>query len=150
MNNSLDVLQALAALLLAVSLAAERLVALMKTIFPKLAVEKTTPTQEVDLKADRGRRLTIQVVAFAASYMTLALVFDTWHPDAKIHVGPHDYQLALLAFLASGGSAFWGGVVGYVKEAKDVKTTIKATVRAQYVASAGGPAAMPSGVGLQP
>jgi hypothetical protein len=55
----IDNLTAFVALILAISLASERLVTFIKTIFPKLADEAKTEAQEVDLDKDKGRRFIV-------------------------------------------------------------------------------------------
>lgn len=137
MTNALDLLGPLAALLLATSLAAERLVVIMKTIFHTLAEENSQDPTGRSVR-EKGRRITVQMLAFLASYMTLALVFSTVDPLARIKIGPTTYYLGLLAFLGSGGSAFWSGVVGYVRAAKDVKTVESTVLKASRLSTGGG------------
>jgi len=146
MPDALSELEGLSALLLATSLATERLIAILKTMIPWLARENTTAEKEVDLKADMQRRLVLQGLALVASYVTVALVFDTWCPWKKVALGEWSYYQGVLAFLGSAGSAFWAGVVGYVKEVKDAKTVEVANARRQFAVSAGANA---DGVGLK-
>jgi hypothetical protein len=133
MPDPLNQLGALAAVLLAASLATERLLTIFKTLIPWLAVEKTTAAQEVDLSADKSRRLLLQACAILASYVTIGLIFNTWDPGRNIPIGSEQYPQGVLAFLGSAGSAFWNGVVGYVKEGKNARTVELARARLQYV-----------------
>jgi hypothetical protein len=129
MADSLSALDALSGLLLATSLASERFVTVVKTLCPWLAVEKTSESQAVALRADRSRRLTVLALAFLGSYVTLGLLYGHWGAGFAVPVGDGSYPLVALAFLASSGSAFWTGVVGYVKQVKDTKEAQKQEVR---------------------
>jgi len=146
MPDALSELEGLSTLLLATSLATERLIAIVKTAVPWLATENTTAEREVDLNADKQRRLILQGLAVVASYVTVSLVFDTWCPWKKVELGEWSYYQGVLAFLGSAGSAFWAGVVGYVKEVKDAKTVEVANRRRRFRMSAGANA---NGVGLK-
>ena len=133
MTDTLGNLEALSELLLATSLGTERLIAIVKTFCPWLAIEKTNADQAVDLKKDMGRRLAVQGLAVLGSLVTVCLVFDTVNPIKQVSVGGQHYYVLLLAFLGSAGSAFWGGIVGYVKEIKDLRTVQKAAARRGFV-----------------
>lgn len=118
----------LSALILAVSLATERLVVVLKTIFPRtLAVEREPVGDELPDEADRARRLTVMASAYvsalvvsiliagdSASIAGLAIPFYVGLGDARIPV-------PLLALLASGGSALWNNVVGFTGAVKDIR-----------------------------
>ena len=133
----LSALDLLVPFLVALSLASERLVTLVKTLFPWLTVEKQTPAQEVDLIEDRPRRIIVQLLAFAAALITTMLVANTGNPFAQVPVGKElRIPVYLVAFLASGGSAFWNNVLGFTKAAKDVKQVEKASVTLNYHAQA--------------
>lgn len=136
MADALSNLDALSGLLLATSLAAERFVTIVKTLIPQLAVENTSPGQAAALVADRPRRVVVLVLALIGSYLTLALVSQIWNPASPVKVGTASYPLAVLAFLGSSGSAFWTGVVGYVKQVKDVNEAKKQEIRLNNVAKA--------------
>jgi hypothetical protein len=129
MPDSLSALDALSGLLLATSLASERFVTIVKTLVPWLAVEKTSESQAVALQADRPRRIAVLALAFLGSYLTLGLLYGMWGVAASVKVGDGSYPLLALAFLGSSGSAFWTGVVGYVKQVKDTKEAQKQQVR---------------------
>jgi hypothetical protein len=147
-------LQSVLAYLITMSLAAERLVAIVKTIFPSLSEERKTDAQEVDLKADRKRRLILQVVAIASSWLTVGLAasaanpsnplgLGSFDPFLRVEIGTISLPLATLAILTSGGSALWNNVMGYTKAIKDTKQVEKAaeTVRFHQMAKeAGSPA----------
>ena len=136
MPDALSALDALSGLLLAVSLASERFVTIVKTVIPWLAVEKTSPGQAAALVADRPRRLVVLALSLFGSYLTLRLLYGSWAPDHPVKVGDASYPLAVLAFLGSSGSAFWTGVVGYVKEVKETKRAKKQEIRLTNLAKA--------------
>jgi hypothetical protein len=51
-------------------------------------------------------------------------------------VWPPNYPLAVLVFLGSSGSAFWTGIVSYVKQVKDVNEAKKQELRLNNLAKA--------------
>src|SRR5437868_2835243 len=73
-SMNLDLLTAFTTVILAVSMASERLVTTIKTMFPRLADEKKTPAQEVDLVADRPRRLILYALGVVTSWLSAALL----------------------------------------------------------------------------
>ncbi len=124
---NIDVLVSLVTVMLAISLAAERLVTALKSAFPKwLAEQKGAGAVGEDIVADGPRRVGVLVIAYAASYVTSALVAGEWGPLDMLNVGPADNLLALpivvVALLATGGSAFWNNILGYTKAAKDARS----------------------------
>jgi hypothetical protein len=127
-----DVLNNWATFILALSIASERFVAIFKTIFPKFANDKTNSDGSTNLKADQGRRLTIQLVAFIGGWITAMFIggdsTNSFNPNSIlwVHVGNNLVFAPWLGFLASGGSALWAGVVQYTSAAKDVQTKMKA------------------------
>lgn len=132
----LTILSALVSVILATSMASERIVTILKTIAPTwLADEKKTPAQEIDLTADKARRLRVQGIAVLASWLVAAaMVGDKLNLDAllgSVVIGPVATGLRIPAFLlgilASGGSALWGSVLGVTKALKDAKEVDKAS-----------------------
>jgi hypothetical protein len=120
--------------ILAVSLASERLVTIIKTLLPEwLADEKKTAAQEVDLVRDRWRRIRVILLAFLSAYVTSSLLVGNFNPflDVRIIDG-HPLPLIVLAFLASGGSAFWSNLLGYTKAVKDIRVQRRAQENLQY------------------
>lgn len=127
----LKTLDTLVPILLAIALASERLIAILKTIIPPLAEQQTTPAGEVDLKQDKGRRLTLQLLAIVTSYVSVGLAFNTWSP-LSTPIADIPVSVLALTLLGSGGSAFWSSVMGYVKAVKDIKTTQRADTILKY------------------
>jgi hypothetical protein len=123
-----------AAVILAISLAAERLVTILKTCFPSLAEEKTDDDGTVDPEKDKWRRLGVWAIAFVAGCLTAAfLATDSaggtpvqgWNlfGDLPISEG-HTLPVVVVGFLASGGSALWANLVGFSKELKDAQRKV--------------------------
>jgi len=106
-------LATIVSLLVALSVASERLVEIIKGLIPALNQENTDPTKE------GWRKAGLQVLAVAAG-ITTAFLASPVIPDIFIPKGVTG-NLAL-GLLASGGSGFWNSVLSYVTKAKDVKT----------------------------
>lgn len=137
-------LSELATTLLAISLASERVVTILKTTFPVwLADEKKTEAQEVDLVADRSRRLLVLFISFLASWITAAFLAD--NPDGKDWIDLNffgsisfgkgnatNFPVWIMGLLASGGSSLWSNLLGYTKAVKDVQTQRKASEGLQF------------------
>ena len=118
MEFNLDDLTKLLALLVAVSVAAERLVEILKTfIFKNLSKVLTDPDQEA------RRQVKVQVLALVASLLT-ALLLRTVGTLAM----SWGATLAL-GFLASGGSSLWNSLLGWAKGLKDIRQTQGEQVR---------------------
>jgi hypothetical protein len=102
-------------LIMAISLASERLVTFLKTLIPYLAGDPLSkPTDP--RTTDRVRQLIVMVITFLAAWLTTFLIPMTNDPKSPIIHLP-DW---LLALLASGGSAFWNNILGYLKATKDI------------------------------
>jgi hypothetical protein len=100
-------------LLVALSIASERLVDIIKGLIPWLNQPRLRP-------ADEGwRKATLQVLAVLAGITT------AWLSSAAIPKGvgiPDDWTGTFaLGLLASGGSGFWNSILTYVTKAKDLK-----------------------------
>jgi hypothetical protein len=147
MPPTLDVLDVLATVLLGISLGVERLLSIVKTLAPRLTEEKKTAAGEVDLVADRPRRMLLQVLAFVASWVTCGLLFDSFNPFATVDIGGRPFAIVLLALLGSGGSALWNNVLGFTKGLKDQRRVLTAedTLRFHEAAQAAGKPARDSG-----
>ena len=118
----------LSALILAVSLATERLVVVLKTIFPRaLAIEREPVGDELPDEADRGRRLTVMAAAYLAALVVSILIagdsvnFAGLSVPFYVGLGDARIPVPLLALLASGGSALWNNVVGFTGAVKDIR-----------------------------
>lgn len=100
------------ALIIALSVASERLVEITKGYMPSLSKAKDDPV------AEGKRRSTIQFIAVAAGIITTFLAAPAL-PENTI---PDNWLSKLaIGLLASGGSGFWNSIQGYVAQAKEVK-----------------------------
>ena len=98
-------------LLVALSIASERLVDIVKGLVPWLNQQRRKPAEE------GWRKAALQVMAVVAG-MTTAWLASPVVPDFI----PHDFTGKLaLGLLASGGSGFWNSILTYVTKAKDLK-----------------------------
>lgn len=105
-------ISAAVAMLIALSIASERLVEITKGYMPSLSQARDNP-------ADEGRRkATIQFIAVAAGIVTTFLAAPALPPNTI----PDNWLSKLaIGLLASGGSGFWNSIQGYVAQAKEVK-----------------------------
>jgi len=97
-------------LILSVSVAGERLVALVKTIVPWLN-KPTDPITPTDDDTEKYRKIALMVIAFLCCWLTAYL----------LPVKPEFTSTPLLGLLASGGSAFWTSLLGYTKAVSEIK-----------------------------
>ncbi|HEX8394901.1 MAG TPA: hypothetical protein VF665_21325 [Longimicrobium sp.] len=119
--------------LIAISLAGERIVAIVKTLAPGWFKEPPVQpgTDKPSDTADRGRRMRVQTVAFA-SCMLAAMSLDAgFSPMGHVDIGGLQLPVVLVALLSMGGSAFWSQVLGITSVLKDLKTGQLASLRAE-------------------
>ena len=106
-------LTAIVTLILALSVASERLVEIIKGFVPSLGKENPDPTEE----ARRGSYL--QILAVLAGILTAFLAQD--YIPKEIGDSTKGWAIFGLGLLASGGSGFWNSVLTYVTKVKDIK-----------------------------
>jgi uncharacterized membrane-anchored protein len=118
-------------LLIALSVTSERIVEIIKNMFPFLA-------QQQPKAADESRRkLILQLLAFAAgctaTWLGLPVVDATLPPSvaANAHHGP---VIVALGALASGGSGFWNTILTYMLNIKNLKRAEATQVEQQQAA----------------
>jgi hypothetical protein len=116
-------------LLVALSIASERLVDIVKGVIPWLNQPRRRPAEE------GWRKATLQVLAVIAGIIT------AWLASAAIPKGvgiPDDWTGTLaLGLLASGGSGFWNSILTYVTKAKDLKAAEAETKQIEVRAKRG-------------
>jgi hypothetical protein len=104
-------LTAVISLLVALSVASERLVDIIKGLVPWLNQQRPKATEE------GWRKASLQLIAVVAG-VTTAWFASPVVPDFI----PNDFTGKLaLGLLASGGSGFWNSILTYVTKAKDIK-----------------------------
>lgn len=111
------------ATLLAISLAGERIVTIVKTPFPGWFAETAAVVPGApapSLPQDRGRRLRVQAVAFGACWLAAASL-SGFRFLGTVDVAGITLAVPLVGLLATGGSAFWSQVLGITSALKDLK-----------------------------
>jgi hypothetical protein len=109
----MEKLTAVVSLLVALSVAAERLVEIVKGMIPSLNLECADPRLEA------WRRCSIQLLAVVAGILTVILSRRAI-PTGLVNLDDWGGVLAL-GLLSSGGSGFWNSILTYVAKVKDVK-----------------------------
>ena len=116
-------------LLVALSIASERLVDIIKGLIPWLNQPRRKPAEE------GWRKAVLQIIAVIAGITT------AWLASAAIPKGigiPDDWTGTLaLGLLASGGSGFWNSILTYVTKAKDLKAAEAETKQIEVRAKRG-------------
>jgi hypothetical protein len=99
--------------ILAISIAAERLVEIIKGVIPWLGQPKT------DENLEAKRHSALQILAVASGIATAALGKDL-APAALAEIS-NGMGIICLGLLASGGSGFWNAILTYILQVKDIK-----------------------------
>jgi hypothetical protein len=133
----LNLLYALVTLLVALSLASERLVEIIKGMVPFLN------TENPDAQKERLRRLVLHLLAVAAGMLTayLAKPVISDAPAFKEVIGNSGLgQVWALGLLASGGSSFWNSILSYLLKVKNIKEAeaVQKQVQAEAMAKEAG------------
>lgn len=124
----INMLIKLITIVLAVSIASERLVTFLKTLIPKLGSNSADPAAPLPAKLEgieKWRQISVMLIAFLAAWLTSSFLkdghFDPW---GTYDIGPPKTEISvwIIGLLASGGSAFWTNLLGYVRAIKDIST----------------------------
>jgi hypothetical protein len=110
-------LTVIVSLILALSIASERLLEIVKGFIGKLAEKGKTEKQE------RHRRSALQLLAVVSGIVTTFLAAPVLPENIVPSVTGNGRWLSLVALglLASGGSGLWNGILTYVLKVKDLK-----------------------------
>ena len=108
-------LAAIVGLLIALSVASERLVEIVKGAIPPLNRENK------DTRKEGWRRAVLQALAVVAGIVTAFLARPAIPAGVLPAEATGDWPIIALGLLASGGSGFWNSVLGYVGNVKDIK-----------------------------
>lgn len=119
-------LTAIVTLLLALSIASERLVEIVKGLIPPL----TKPNPNPRLEAIRCAVL--QILAVFSGVATAYLARD--YIPKEVSDVAKDWSVWGLGLLASGGSGFWNSILTYLLKIKDIKS-VEAAAAADASAS---------------
>jgi hypothetical protein len=138
---AIDNLSSLIATVLAVSLASERLVTVIKTALPRFLSEETgAGIRPPDPFTDRPRRLSVQLLAFVSSWLTAGFIAEGgvsilgWQPLGHVMVSASQSIPAwIIGVLGSGGSALWNNLLGYSKAAKDIRIQERVSIATPHV-----------------
>lgn len=110
----------LISLVLAISVAGERLIALIKSFIPWLAVQDppNAPNDENTI----ARKVILILLMFGACLLTTIMIHGTFS-DAPIDIGGSIGKVStyVISLMASGGSAFWTSLLTYVKSVGSIK-----------------------------
>jgi O-antigen/teichoic acid export membrane protein len=106
-------LTVLVSLILALSIASERLVEIIKGVFPFLNVENKNETLE------GWRRASLHVLAVLSAIATAYLSAD--YIPKEVADPAKGIGVLGLGLLASGGSSFWNSIATYMLKLKDLK-----------------------------
>lgn len=120
-------LTSIVSLILALSIASERLVEIIKGFVPSLDKANT-----INDKAEGRRRSYLQILAVLSGILTAYLSRD-YVPDEIAH-SINGWSILGLGLLASGGSGFWNSVLTYLTKVKDIKSVEAATLKKAGVA----------------
>jgi hypothetical protein len=122
----IEAISELVAVVLAISLATERLVVVIRTpqtIFGLVPLGAWLNNENKEHPEQDGpRRLVMQLLSFLCALFTVGwLAAGPWNPLASISLASQTVPLWLLAVLATGGSSFWKNVLGYTKAVRDIR-----------------------------
>ena len=106
-------LTSLVSLILALSIASERLVEIIKGFFPGLDKENPDPI------AEGRRRSYLQILAVISGIVT-AFLAQNYFPVGIVKP-TENWSVLGLGLLASGGSGLWNSVLTYATKIKDIK-----------------------------
>lgn len=110
----MEKLTTIVTLILALSVASERLVEIIKGFIPGLDKQILD-----DPKAEGRRRSYLQILAVLSGVLTALLAQD--YIPKEIADAAKGWSILGLGLLASGGSGFWNSILTYVMKVKDIK-----------------------------
>lgn len=111
-------------IILGVSMASERILELLKTLFPWLAIQKSVTDDNRERSGNEIlRRVLIQVISFLSGWMTAGLVAANANEWICLsgRIGDSKIPAVVIGLLSSAGSVFWTQIVAYSKALKDIK-----------------------------
>ena len=123
-------LSQIVALLIILSVAAERLVEIIKNLLPSDWLSKENPNPQ----KEEWRKFSLQLLAVGAGMLTAFLAkalgaLPKIEGTAIQGIDTKIFGLILLGLLASGGSGFWTSILTYVSKLKEIKKSEAAMTR---------------------
>ena len=126
----MNTLTAVVTLLMALAVASERLVEMVKGYIPFLSTQQPKPVDESKRKA------ILHLLGAAAGVLTSYLAMPAVVEALPNLDNTHDIRVILaLGLLASGGSGLWNTVLTYLLAVKDLQRASLATVEKQQAAA---------------
>ncbi|HHO0107652.1 hypothetical protein [Klebsiella quasipneumoniae] len=113
-------------MLIAISIASERVVEIIKGYFPWLNLEKQDPVRE------GKRKSALQLLAVGAGIVTAFLTQPFVAGSFSAFKHP-DLMTLCIGLMASGGSAFWNAILNYLLQVKNLKKLQVNSVKADTV-----------------
>lgn len=102
-------------LMIALSIAAERMVEITKGVIPILGIVRTDPKQE------KLRKAMLQLLAVASGIGVTFLAAPMLSESPPAHWS-NTTGLLVIGLLASGGSGFWNAILSYLLQLKEIKS----------------------------
>lgn len=129
---NLETVSALIAIMIALSIATERLVLIIRSPFHRFFNDDKSLKDDSELskRDNRRRQIRVLLLSFACAIITTGFLAEDvlWNPLANIRIetGESGFSISLLilAVAATGGSSFWKNLNGYTKAARDAKRAV--------------------------
>jgi hypothetical protein len=115
----------LVSLILGISVASDRLITLIKSIWPTLAAPPGSAAPGPPSGEERKNRVILITISFGCCLISTELLYLSVKQFPFINPQWAQLQLCLIALLATGGSSFWTNILGYLSALKDA-TNVKA------------------------
>jgi hypothetical protein len=116
---STPTLEATLGMILAVSIASERLVEIIKGYSKYLSSAHADPQKESHRKA--YIQLSSVVAGLFTAFLCAPVLASQFYIDSSEYSKERILFLVAIGLLASGGSGFWNAILGYVLEVKNMK-----------------------------
>jgi hypothetical protein len=120
-------LSTVVAVIIAISVASERLAEIIKGVVPALNTKRVDNSRAEEKRAAKVRVLAVGTSIFTAllCWAALARLVPTLEPTSWAALP----AILALGFLASGGSAFWNSILTYILKLKDIEAVAAKTAQ---------------------
>ncbi|RWY50086.1 hypothetical protein [Mucilaginibacter gilvus] len=142
----ISIISKLVSIILAISLASERLVTFIKTLVPPLNTPEPPPVPPFSTQ-EKTRRFIVMILAFLTGWLAAKLMgTEEGFFSGRLNVGTEALPIwipyFIIGLMASGGSAFWAKILEYIKAVNDIKgqfaTQERMNTQMKMTAMAGG------------